>query len=165
MTISVIVAMSENRVIGRDNKLPWKLSEDLKRFKRLTMGHHLIMGRKTFQAIGRPLPGRIMLVVSRNPALSFDGVEVFPSFDQALGVAMAGGDLEVFVAGGGDVFAQALPIADRIYLTLIHRAFEGDTFFPEFRADEWRLLEPEERQKDPKSGLEYSFLDYERVPV
>jgi dihydrofolate reductase len=134
--VSIIVAMAKNRVIGANNALPWHLSSDLKRFKALTMGHHIIMGRKTFESIGRVLPGRTSVVVSRNSAYRPAGVLVAPDLDTAL--AMAAGDDEVFVIGGAEFFRAALPIADRLLLTEIDHEFAGDTFFPEFEPSSWK---------------------------
>jgi len=162
MKLSIIVATADNRVIGLDNDLPWHLSADLRRFKRLTMGHHLIMGRKTFEAIGRPLPGRSMVVISRgNPDLP-DGVALASSLEQAIELARSTGDSEAFVAGGAQIYALALPIADRLYLTQINQHISGDAYFPEFHEDQWRLLEREDHVADA-SGMSYSFLNYERL--
>ena len=121
--------MAKNRVIGADNKLPWHLSDDLKRFKELTMGHTLIMGRKTFDSIGRPLPGRVNIVVSRNPSLSIPGAIVVPSLEDA--IANTKGET-AYVIGGSEIFAKALPLADHIDLTQIDAEVEGDVFFPRF---------------------------------
>lgn len=163
MTVSLIAAMSENRVIGRENGLPWKLPDDLKRLKRLTMGHHVIMGRKTFDSIHKALPGRINVVITRNLSFEANDVARASSLEDALRLAEASGDPEVFVAGGGEIFEQALPLADRIYLTLIHKHFDGDTFFPDFDRSVWTLATKEERLTDEKSGLPYSFLTYEKI--
>lgn len=161
MKVSIIVATADNRVIGLKNDLPWHLSADLKRFKRLTMGHHLLMGRKTFEAIGRPLPGRSMVVISRgNPVLP-EGVALATSLDEAIGLARSAGDTEAFVAGGAQIYTLALPIADRLYLTRIHRSFPGDAYFPEMQQDQWRLLERQDHVAEP-GGVSYSFLNYER---
>lgn len=140
--ISLIVAMARNRVIGANGGLPWHLSSDLRRFKALTMGHHILMGRKTFESIGRVLPGRASVVITRNPRWRAEGVVVASSLADAL--SKAGGDDEVFVIGGEQVFREALPVADRIYLTRIERNFAGDTFFPEFDASAWTTLSSEE---------------------
>lgn len=150
MMISLIVAMAENRTIGKDNKLPWKLPADLQRFKKLTTGHAVIMGRKTFESIGRPLPQRQNIVISRNPNFKAAGIEVASSLSKALEAAK--GD-EVFVIGGQQIYAEALALADRIYLTLIHEEIDGDAFFPEFDPG---LFEEAETEKfeDP---LPHSF--------
>jgi len=162
MRLSLIVAMSENRVIGRRGQLPWRLSADLRRFKQLTMGHHLIMGRKTWESIGRPLPGRTSLVISRQPDYQADGAEVVPDLPQA--ILRAAGDDEAFVIGGGEIYQQALPLVSRAYLTMIHASVEGDTRFPELEADGWRVLEQSPIQSaDEKNDHDYSFLIYERI--
>ena len=128
MLISLIVAMARNRVIGRNGQLPWQLPGDLQRFKRLTMGHHLLMGRNTFAAIGRPLPGRRTIVLSRNPALRCPGCTVVGNLQDAL--ALARGEDELFVCGGADIYRQTLPLAQRLYLTEIDLTVPGDSYFP-----------------------------------
>ena len=162
MRISIIAAVAENGVIGRGNDLPWHLSADLRRFKRLTMGHHLLMGRKTFEAIGRSLPGRSMVVISRGSLALPPGVRLVASLDAAIDVARHAGDSEAFVAGGGQIYRLALPIADRIYLTRIAGTFAGDTFFPDIDDATWSVVEREEHSADPESGLGYSFLILDR---
>ncbi|HXI11915.1 MAG TPA: dihydrofolate reductase [Thermoanaerobaculia bacterium] len=162
MTISLIVVMEENRVIGRNNELPWKLSPDLRRFRQLTMGHHLLMGRKTFDSIGRPLPGRMTIVITRNNAFHAAGVTVVPSLEDAIKVARDAGDDEIFVAGGGEIFSQAIPLADRMYITLILAAVEGDVHFPDYDPESWTLIASEGPLTDDKSGLSYTFVTYDR---
>lgn len=161
MKLSIIVAAADNRVIGRDNDLPWHLAADLKRFKHLTMGHHLIMGRKTFEAIGRPLPGRTMVVISRGSPRLPDGVAMASSLKQAIELARSAGESEAFVAGGAQIYELALPIADRLYLTRIHQSFSGDAFFPAMNENQWELVEREDHAADA-AGIGYSFLNYER---
>jgi dihydrofolate reductase len=162
MRISIIAALAANGVIGRDNRLPWHLSADLKRFKALTMGHHLVMGRKTFASIGRPLPGRTTIVITRDDGFRAEGVEVAHSLEEALQKAQ--GDEEVFIAGGAEVYGQALHIADRMYLTRIHADVEGDVTFPEFDdVTEWRLDDVEHREADGKNDYPFSFLVYDRA--
>src|SRR5688572_27429825 len=153
--------MSENRVIGRDGRLPWHLPADLKRFKELTTSHTVIMGRKTFDSIGKPLPKRRSIIVTRTPKLRVPGAEVVHSLDEA--VAMAKGEDEVFIIGGGEIFAEALYAADRIYLTLVHAKIEGDTFFPSLDADEWTLLEEDRYAADANNQYSMSFQRYERM--
>lgn len=161
MRLSIIAAMSANRVIGSNNDLPWRLPADWKRFKSLTMGHHLIMGRKTFESIGQPLPGRTTIVITRQTGFApAGGVLVAHSIDQAL--QMVTGDNEVFVAGGAQIYQQMLPRADRLYLTSIHAEFEGDTDFPEFEESDWQLISEENQEPDEKNPYSYSFLVYER---
>lgn len=163
MRVSLIAAMAENRAIGIDDRLPWHLPPDLRRFKALTLGHALVMGRKTWESIGRPLPGRSTIVLSRRPDLPLpEGVRRASSLDEAL--HLAAGDEEVFVAGGEEVFRQALPRADRIYLTRIHRDFPGDTFFPEMDDGAWALAESERHEPGEEAPFAFSFLTYERAP-
>jgi len=154
MTICIIAAMSENRVIGRDGGIPWHLPEDLRRFKRLTTGHTVIMGRKTYESIGRPLPDRRCIVLSRREGSLGDGIEIVHSFDEALDAA-AEAEM-VFVAGGSEVYAMALPFADRMELTFVDGEVEGDALFPEVEFSEWKLV-GEERHEG------FAFRTYERV--
>ena len=157
MTLAVIAAMARNGVIGRQGQLPWRLPEDLKHFKTVTMGHPLVMGRATYDSIGRPLPGRRTIVVTRQAAWSAPGVEVARTIDDAL--ARAGDDL-VFVAGGGDLFRQTINRADRLYLTLIDRDIEGDTFFPPFDRSAFQVIE---REPHPDAPLPFEFVMMERT--
>jgi dihydrofolate reductase len=137
MLISLIVAMDEKGGIGKDNRLPWHLSDDLKRFKTLTMGHHIIMGRRTYESIGKPLPGRTNIVITRNPNYKAEGCIVAHSLGEALDIARDRGEDEVFVTGGREIFARALETADRIYLTCVHAEVPADVYFPDFDEDEW----------------------------
>jgi dihydrofolate reductase len=159
MRLSAIVAMASNRVIGAGNQLPWRLSADLARFKKLTMGHTLVMGRKTYESIGRPLPGRTFIVVTRQKDYAPQGVTVAHSVDEALSLARARGDDEVFIAGGADLYAQTMDRWNRLYLTRIAREFPGDTYFPEVDLSGWRLVEEEQH---PEAELPHAFLTYER---
>jgi dihydrofolate reductase len=160
MRLSAIVAMASNRVIGVNNQLPWRLPADLARFKRLTMGHTLVMGRKTYESIGRPLPGRTTVVVTRQRDYAPEGVKVAHSVDEAL--AMAQGDDEVFIIGGAELFAQTMNRLDRLYLTLIEREFPGDTSFPEVDLSMWKLIDQEHHPASTPEALPYAFLTYER---
>jgi dihydrofolate reductase len=164
MRVSLIVAMASGGVIGRDNRLPWHLPADLRRFKRLTMGHPLVVGRKTFESIGRPLPGRTMVVVTRDPGYAPPGVRVAHSVDEALAVAAAaeGGD-EVFVAGGAEIYRQTLPRADRLHLTRIEAEIPGDTRFPEFDESQWRLTQEERHEPDDEVPFAYTFQIFDRT--
>jgi dihydrofolate reductase len=162
MKVSIIAAVAENGVIGRDNDLPWHLSADLQRFKRLTMGHHLLMGRKTFTAIGRPLPGRSMVVISRGRPTLPAGVALTSSLEEALALARGAQDTEAFVAGGAQIYALALPLTDRLYLTRIHHSFAGDAFFPDVDLEAWKLLDREDHPATDATPISYSFLTYER---
>ncbi|MEA3350441.1 MAG: dihydrofolate reductase, partial [Chloroflexota bacterium] len=137
MVISIIVAMDENRGIGIDDRLPWRLSDDLKRFKRLTMGHHLIMGRKTYASIGHPLPGRDIIILTRNPQFEAEGCQTASTLADAIQIAASRGEDEIFVCGGAEVYAQALPIADRIYLTQVHAKTSANVHFPPLGTQTW----------------------------
>ena len=160
MRYSLIVAMSENRVIGCGGGLPWRLSADLRRFKRLTMGHHIVMGRKTYGSIGRPLPGRTSVVISRDPNYAPDGVLVARSIDQAK--RLASEDTEAFFIGGGEIYRQVLAEVDRIYVTLVHAEIDGDTLFPELDLTAWDLVESTRAAADDKNEYDHSFLIYDR---
>lgn len=143
MIISLIAAVSENGVIGKDGGIPWRLPADLKLFKRLTMGHHLVVGRKTFASIGKALPGRKMIVLTRQKDYQPEGCQppacrVAHSLSEAIEIARTAGEDEIFIAGGAAVYAQSLPLADRLYLSQVHAEVEGDTFFPPFDPDNWQ---------------------------
>lgn len=161
MNLSLIAAMSTNRVIGFQGRLPWHLPLDLKYFRDTTWGHSVIMGRLTWDSVGRPLRGRRNIVITRNPAFSAPGADVAGSFEEALGLTC--GESEVFVVGGAQIYSLALPCSNRIYLTLIHAQFEGDTWFPEFEGPDWVLSWREDHPADPKHAVPFSFLRYERV--
>ena len=164
MKLSLIAALATNDVIGRDNQVPWHLPTDLRRFKELTMGHHLVMGRKTFDSVGRPLPGRTTVVITRSNDWSADGVAVVHSLEDALRVAANAGESEVFIAGGAEIYELAMHRADRMYLTRVHAEVEGDTFFPEFDdVSEWRLVDAEHCEADERNLYPFSFLTYERA--
>lgn len=162
MKISLIVAMASNRVIGLNNQMPWHLSADLKKFKSITMGKPIVMGRKTFESIGRPLPGRTNIIISRNPDYRQAGCIVVNDLDSALASAGQQAD-EIFVIGGSALYDALLPRANRLYLTQINAAFEGDTFFPEINWDEWQELNREDIANDPQVTFSYSFLQLERI--
>lgn len=162
MKIAVIVAMASNRAIGLNGQMPWHLSEDLKRFKRLTLGSPIIMGRKTFESIGRPLPGRTNIIISRNPDYQAEGCLVFGSLQTALSHADALSE-QAFVIGGAGLYASALPLADELFLTEIHQAFMGDTFFPAWDEGQWREAAREDISDDPQVPFRYSFIKLVRV--
>jgi dihydrofolate reductase len=153
-SVTLVAAMGRNRVIGLDGDMPWHFSEDLAHFKRTTMGGVMIMGRKTFDSIGRPLPGRRSIVITRSAEWSHDGVEVVHSLEDAL--ALAGTAAPVFVVGGGEIYAQSLAIADRLVLTEIDDEPSGDTYFPEWSRAEWT-----ETSRDTRDGL--AFVTWQRV--
>ena len=163
MRVSIIVAVAENGFIGRGGMLPWRLSDDLRRFKQLTMAHTVIMGRKTWESIGRPLPGRRMIVISRQADYQAFGAQVVSSLDDALRVAEEAGEDEAFVIGGAEVYRLALPRADRLYLTRVHSSVEGDTRFPDFDPSSWRLVGSKRHDADEKNEHPFSFEEYHRV--
>ncbi len=154
--IILIAAVAENGVIGAGNQLPWKLSADLKRFKSLTLGHTLIMGRKTFDSIGRPLPGRTTIVITRDRGWTREGVTVAHNLDEALAKAHG----EIFIAGGGEIYAQAMARADRLYITHVKEPFDGDAKFPAIDAHEWRAVE---REPHLDEALPFEFVTYDRI--
>jgi dihydrofolate reductase len=158
--VSLVVAVSENRVIGKAGKLPWRLPKDLQHFKKLTLDHTVIMGRKTFEEIQRPLTNRRNVVISRNPGFHPHGVTVVPSLAEAL--ALGATEDEVFVVGGGEIYRLALPRADRLHLTVVHAVVEGDTFFPPLDAA-WALDEEERHEPDEKHAFAFTFRTYSRI--
>ncbi|MDQ7054475.1 MAG: type 3 dihydrofolate reductase [candidate division KSB1 bacterium] len=158
--LSIIVAIARNRVIGRGNRLPWHLPADLRHFKQTTMGHPIIMGRKTYESIGRPLPGRQNIVITRNRDYYAEGCLVVHSLQEAL--AAVPDAEEVFIIGGASLYREALPLADRIYLTLVDAEVEGDTVFPELDASEWREVQRETFAPDEKNPYGYAFVELVR---
>lgn len=162
MRRSIIVAMGRNGVIGKDNRLPWHLPADLRFFKRTTMGHPMIMGRRTYDSVGMPLPGRTNIVVTRSAEFAPAGVVVARTPDEALQLAEARDAEEIFIAGGSEIFRLMLPMADRMYVTRIEADFDGDTFFPDVDWRQWELVSSEEHQPDEKNRWAYSFLVYDR---
>ena len=159
--LSIIVAVSENNVVGKNNKLPWKLSADLKRLKSLTMGHHIIMGRKTWESLGKPLPGRINVVITSNINYKADGGVIVNSLKEAL--EYSSGDDEIFIFGGGGIFNEAMPLAYKIYMTRVHAIIDGDTFFPDINLKEWKETQREDFKADEKNQYDYSFITLERI--
>jgi dihydrofolate reductase len=157
--ISIIAAVARNRAIGRANRMPWRLPEDLKRFRRLTLGHAVVMGRRTFDSIGKPLPGRDNIVVTRSRDWSHPGCRAADSIEAALGSTPT--SQEAFVIGGAEIYRLALPRAARLYLTEIERDFDGDAFFPEFDRSRWREVSRESRVLDGPEGFAYHFVVYE----
>ena len=163
MKLSIIVAMSDNHVIGKNNKLPWHLPEDLKRFKDITHGHTVIMGRKTFEAIGKPLPGRLNIVLSSNPDYRVPkDVLIASSVDNAVDLASNSGAEEAFFIGGTAVFEEALDWIDYLYLTVIHKKFAGDAYFPDFDLGAFDISKRITRKSVNEPSLSYSFIDAER---
>lgn len=158
-SLTLIVAYSTNRAIGRDNALPWKLPGDLAHFKRSTLGHPIIMGRKTWDSLGRPLPGRSNIVISRNPEFSAAGAVLAPTLEAAVSAC---GDIdEAFVIGGAQIYAQALPLARRVLATEVHADVEGDAFFPLLPSFQWK--ETAREPQPAENGYDYDFVTYERV--
>lgn len=160
--ISLLVAMDKNNVIGYKNDLPWHLPRDLKYFKEKTTGHTIIMGRKTFESIGRPLPNRRNIVVTRNKTFVQEGVEVIHDLATIWQLNDESPREELFIIGGAELYRQALPHADRLYITKIEETFEGDTYFPTFSEAEWELTKKEQGIQDENNPYEYYFLQYER---
>ena len=160
-TLSMIVAHADNRIIGKDNDMPWHLPADLAYFKKTTLGKPVIMGRKTYDSIGRPLPGRQNIVISRDESLNIEGVEVVQSVEQAL--AVASGVDEIMVIGGGAIYAHCMPKADKLYITHIDAKIDGDTQFPDYDLEnEWQMLASETRQADEKNAYVLHFNVYQR---
>ena len=157
MIISIIAALNERGGIGIDNHIPWHLPGDLSRFKKLTMGHHLILGRKTYQSIGKPLPGRKMIVLSRDPENKLEGSRVVASFEEGLNIARDAGESEAFVIGGAEIYQLALPITDRMYLTRVHTTSQADVYFPVFDPKNWLKICEQEFPGDQTDPLGYTF--------
>ncbi|MPQ45621.1 dihydrofolate reductase [Marinifilum sp. N1E240] len=160
MKLSIIVAASRNNVIGRDNQLIWRLSADLKRFKALTTGHTIIMGRKTFDSIGKPLPNRTSIIITKQEDYKMEGCIVVHSLEEALQAVT--NDEKVFIIGGGTIYKEAIDKADELFLTLVHAEFEGDTYFPEIKNETWESVDRKDCLPDEKNEYPYSFIDYKR---
>ena len=158
--ISIIVAVAENNVIGKDNDLIWKLPRDMKHFKETTTGHYIIMGRKTFESNGRPLPNRTNVIITRDKNYKAEGCVVVHSLEDA--IKEAKDDPEAFIIGGGVVYKMAIPLVDRIYLTRIHHSFEGDTYFPEINMEEWNITDQREFEPDEKNKYPFTILTLDR---
>jgi dihydrofolate reductase len=162
--VALIVAVSENGVIGRDNQLPFRLREDLRRFRRLTLHHTIIMGRATWESIGKPLPGRSSIVLSRDRSYRAPGAAVAATLEEALGMASSGERIDrVFVIGGASVYAAALPVADELFLTRVHAEVEGDVHFPLFEQEDWRVVSAERTEKDEHNEFETTFYHLRRA--
>jgi len=160
--LSAIVAMSENRTIGKDNKLPWHLPADLKHFKEITTGHYIVMGRKTFESIGKSLPNRTNVVLSRDSQFIAPGCHVVNTIETAIDMARKDQQAEIFIIGGAEIYRQLLPKINRLYLTVVHAEVEGDAWFPELSPNEWREVSREQHQADEKNAYAYSFITMER---
>jgi len=155
MIISSIVAIAENNAIGKDNQLLWRLPADLKHFKEVTTGHTVIMGRKTYESVGRPLPNRRNIIITRSTSLEIPGVEVVNDLQQAL--ALCAGEEEVFIVGGAEIYKMAMEFTDRIYLTVVHSVFDADTFFPAIDPKIWKETEVVSNKADEKNPFSYTF--------
>ena len=160
MLVSIIAAMDRNRLIGNKNQLPWHLPADLAHFKRVTMGKPIIMGRKTYESIGRPLPGRTNIVLTRSSDFSAEGVLTANTLEQALNHVSA--EDEVMIIGGSTIYELTLPEADRLYLTYVEDSFEGDAWFPDFDLEQWSIVASEEHSADEKNSSAYRFVTYAR---
>jgi dihydrofolate reductase len=159
MIVSIVVARSENNAIGKNNQLLWYLPADLKHFKNITTGHTVIMGRKTYDSVGKPLPNRRNIIITRQN-ITIDGCEVVKSIEDAL--VLCADEEEVFIVGGAEIYRQSIHLTNRIYLTIVHQKFDADSFFPEINYDEWEEIEREDYQPDEKNKLPYSFITLER---
>jgi dihydrofolate reductase len=160
--VSILVAMDERRGIGKAGGLPWRLSADMKRFRELTMNHHIVVGRKTFESIGKPLEGRVMIVVTRDKSYRPTDCLIADSVEKAIALARERNESEVFICGGASVYSESLAIADRIYLTQVHAEVDADTFFPEWDRSEWVELESIHHEADEKNQHPFSFKLLER---
>jgi len=160
MTVTIVVAISENHVIGKDNQLLWYMPNDLKHFKDITTGHTVIMGRKTYDSVGKPLPRRRNIIITRKP-ITIEGCEVVNSIEAAL--ALCADEPEIFIVGGAEIYKQSIKLTDRIYLTIIHKKFDGDSFFPEIDMQEWKEVSREDHQADDRNPIPYSFITLERI--
>ena len=162
MRVSFIVAKSENNVIGRNNDLPWRLKDDLQNFKKITLGHHILMGRKTFDSIGKPLPGRMSLVISSEPKANSENVFWFNSVFRAIKQAERAGETELFIIGGEKIFKSALALADRIYLTEVNAHIEGDVYFPQLSMKNWKMVSEQEFKKNDNNDFDFKFKILDR---
>lgn len=163
MKISAIAAMSENRIIGKNNQLPWHLPADLQHFKTITMGSPILMGRKTYESIGRPLPGRMNLIMTRNTLFEAPGCIVISSIEEAIKQANATGSQELFIIGGADIYQQLLPAIDRLYLTIVEGSFDGDAYFPQLNPKDWQETEKQTFFADTNNPHDYRFIVLDRT--
>lgn len=161
MNLTLIAAMSSNRVIGKNNELIWHLPADLKRFKSLTSGHHIIMGRKTFESVGRPLPNRTNIIVTRQEDYTVEGCIVVNSLEE--GIQKSSSDQQPFIVGGAEIYKQSLAYADKIELTIIDAEYDGDSYFPEIDLNKWKLVSEESYPSDEKNKHNMRFLQYQKI--
>jgi dihydrofolate reductase len=159
MIISAVVAIAENNAIGKNNQLLWRLPNDLKHFRQITTGHTVIMGRKTYDSVGKPLPNRRNIIITRQK-MEIAGCEVVASVEEAL--ALCAGEPEVFIVGGAEIYKLAMPVTNRIYLTIVHQAFDADAYFPPINDNEWAETEREDHGTDEKHAIPYSFITLQR---
>lgn len=163
MKISLIAAAAENNVIGKDNDLPWKLPDDMKFFKEITTGHHILMGRKNLESFGRLLPNRINLILTRDEEYEFKGAHIFHDLDKAIAFAKENDEDELMIIGGGEIYRQSMAKADTIYLTRVHSEIEGDVYFPKIDAASWKMTEEYFHPSDEKHEYAFTFQTYERI--
>jgi dihydrofolate reductase len=163
MILSLVAAVDQKGGIGRDNRLPWHLSDDLKHFRRLTMGHHVLMGRKTYQSSQGKMPGRKLIVLTRSADFTASDAQIVSSLDGGIQVALDAGETELFVIGGAQVFAQALPIAQRLYYTEVHADANADSFFPQLDRAQWREISRQDFPAGPKNDYSFKILNLERT--
>ena len=163
MKVTIIAAVAENGVIGNKNKIPWRLPSDLKHFRKITIGHHIVMGRRTHESIGRALDGRTNIVITRNKNYKSSGCIVVSSLDDALKAARKAKEKEVIVIGGGQIYIQAMPLADRIYLTRVKANVAGDTYFPKIESSKWKEINCEQYPADDKNQYPYELCILEKV--
>ena len=162
MIVTLIAAIDENNGIGKDNQLPWNLPADMKRFKALTTGHNVVMGRKSYESMGKALKDRVNIVITKNPAYVLPDAQVVSSLSAAIQLAKENEETETWILGGGEIFEEAIKTADNMEITHIHHSFECDTFFPEIHENEWRIAQKEDHQPDEKNKYDYSFVRYVR---
>ena len=163
MIISIIVATAKNQVIGKHNDIPWYLPADLKYFKKTTLNHHIIMGRNCYESIGRPLPKRTNIILTRNPFYVASNCLVAHSMEEALKIAQDNGETEAFIIGGGEIYKESLPYTDRVYLTAVDLEVDGDVFFPKLDSKEWKEISSEAHLAEGKNEYDYVFKTYHRI--
>jgi len=164
MIVSIIVAVGEKGEMGLHNQLPWYLPADMKYFKTTTAGHHVVMGRKTYESLGKPLPNRVNVVITRNPDFKADA-RIVTNIQSAIDIAEEGNEKECFILGGADIFKQSIPLCDKMYITRIHQTFEADTFFPAINVSDWKLESSEAHEPDEKNKYSYTFEVYVKKPL
>lgn len=162
MIRAIMAAVADNGVIGKDNDLAWHLPADLRHFKKTTSGHYILMGRKTFESLGKPLPNRTNIIITRNPDYLQRGAFVVHSLEKALRLVEKDGQEKAFILGGGEIYRQAMALADHMYITEVHGTFEGDTFFPEIHPEVWKEVHRKDYPADEKNKYAYSFVEYDR---